>query len=198
MKKLIATVWLIFLTAIISSIFWYNQFIYALPTPVPATYKAVPTGKKIHLSAALTFKNNRPLFLHFFNPECPCSRFNIDHFKLLVKQYHEQLNFAIVLVASRPYTEKEIQKRFNIDVAVVSDHTLAIASGVYSTPQAVILNTDQTLYYRGNYNKTRYCTDQKTSYAQLAIESLMHKTSPVKFDRYALTAYGCTLPNCEK
>jgi len=198
MKKLIATVWLIFLTIIVSGLFWYNQFVYALPTPIPASYKTVPNGKIIPLNRALSFKNDRPVFLHFFNPECPCSRFNINHFKSLVKAYHNQVNFAIVLIASKPYSEKEIQQRFDIDVPVVADSTMAAAAGVYSTPQAVILKNSHRLFYRGNYNKSRYCTDQKTSYAKLALESLFQKNSLIQFDRYALTAYGCTLPNCTK
>jgi hypothetical protein len=198
MKKYIAVIWLVFLTAIISTIFWYSQLVYALPTPVPTAYKTVPNGKIIPINNLLPFNNGRPVFLHFFNPDCPCSRFNIDHFKSLVKSYHNEVNFAIVLLASRPYTEKEIQNRFKVSVPVVSDSTIAAATGVYSTPQAVILKTDHRLFYRGHYNKTRYCTDEKTSYAKLAIESLLKKTSLVQFDRSALTAYGCTLPNCKK
>jgi hypothetical protein len=198
MKKWVAAVWLLFLLTIIFSLFWYNQLVYSLPTAVPKNYKTVHNGKIIPLNGSLDFKNDLPVFLHFFNPDCPCSRFNIDHFKSLVKTYHNQVNFAIVLMASKRFTEKEIQQRFNINVPVVADSALAAATGVYSTPQAVILRKDKSLFYRGNYNKTRYCTDEKTSYAKLAIESLIKRTSLVQFDRSALTAYGCTLPNCNK
>ena len=197
-KYYIASAWLVLLSAVVFALFWYNELVYTLPTPVPATYKTVPNGKIIPVNNALHFTNEKPVFLHFFNPDCPCSRFNIDHFKSLVKAYHNDVDFAIVLMASKPYTEKEIQDRFKVSVPVIADSTLAAATGVYSTPQAVILKTDHRLFYRGNYNKTRYCTDQKTSYAKLAIESLIKKTSLMQFDRAALTAYGCTLPNCKK
>jgi hypothetical protein len=197
-KKWIAALWLVLLLTAVFTIFWYSELVYALPTAVPANYKVGQAGKFIPLNGKLDFKNDRPVFLHFFNPECPCSRFNIDHFKTLVKTYHNQVNFAIVLLASRPYTEKEIQQRFGIDVPVVADTTLAASTGVYSTPQAVILSKNNSLYYRGNYNKTRYCTDKKTSYASIAIEKLLHKNSLLTFDRSAFTAYGCTLPSCNK
>lgn len=197
MKKWIAAIWLLFLMAIIFGFFWYNQLVYILPTPIPQGYTTVKNGKYIPLKNELNFRNRKPVFLHFFNPDCPCSRFNINHFKSLVKAYHSQVNFAIVLMTDKPYTAAEIQKRFNVNIPVISDSTLAIQSGVYSTPQAVILNADRKLYYRGNYNKTRYCTDEKSSYAKLALNGLLNHTSLIQFDQSALTAYGCTLPNCK-
>jgi hypothetical protein len=196
MKKWIATVWLTVLMAIIFSFFWYNQLVYSLPTPVPANYKAVRIGQKIRLNGKLAFSNHKPVFLHFFNPDCPCSRFNMEQFKSLVKTYQQQVNFALVLMSAKPYTEEEIQNKFGLSIPVLADSTLAAACGVYSTPQAVVLNPEQELYYRGNYNKSRYCTDARTSYANIALMGILHKKTALHLDLYALKAYGCTLPNC--
>jgi len=196
MKKWIATVWLTLLMAIIFTFFWYNQLVYSLPTPVPSSYKTVHTGSKIHLTNTLDFKNNKPVFLHFFNADCPCSRFNIDHFKSLVKTYHNQVNFAVVLLTDKPNSVEEVKKRFGLTVPVVADSSVAAICGVYSTPQAVVLNADRELYYRGNYNKSRYCTDTKTSYALIALNGVLHQQNSLHFDQLALKAYGCKLPNC--
>lgn len=197
MKKWIAAVWLLFLLAVISGFFWYNQLVYLLPTPVPSDYKAVKNGKVISLPGELDFKNGKPVFLHFFNPDCPCSRFNINHFKSLVKTYQGKVNFAVVLMTAKPYTAAEIRKRFELSLPIiVSDTSLAAATGVYSTPQAVIIGSDSELYFRGNYNKTRYCTDEKSSYAKIALDGLLNHRSLIQFDQLALKAYGCTLPNC--
>jgi len=182
---------------IIFSFFWYNQLVYSLPTPIPAQYKAVQNGSKIRLGNDLRFNNGKPVFLHFFNPDCPCSRFNIDQFKSLVKTYHKQVNFAVVLMTAKSYTAGEIKERFGITVPVVSDSTVAASCGVYSTPQAVVLNARSELYYRGNYNKSRYCTDKKTSYANIALMGILHQKTTLRLDQYALKAYGCTLPNCQ-
>jgi hypothetical protein len=197
MKKWIAALWLLFLATIVSGFFWYNQLIYILPTPVPEGYHGVKNGHVITIGKELKFNNNKPVFLHFFNPDCPCSRFNISHFKSLVKTYGANVNFAIVLMTDKPYTASEMRKRFNIDVPVIRDSSLALATGVYSTPQAVILQGNRKLYYRGNYNKTRYCTDEKTSYAKIALDNLLADHKSFQFDRLALQAYGCTLPNCK-
>jgi hypothetical protein len=196
MKKWIAAAWLTLLMAMIFSFFWYNQLRYSLPTPIPAGYKSVRKGEKIMLGTDLQFNNDKPVFLHFFNPDCPCSRFNIDQFKSLVKSYQSQVNFAVVLMTAKPYTAAQVQNRFGITVPIVIDSTIAASCGVYSTPQAVVLNTEKKLYYRGNYNKSRYCTDKKTSYANIALMNILHKKTTLRLDQYALKAYGCTLPNC--
>jgi hypothetical protein len=150
----------------------------------------------VDLAGKLPVADNKPVFLHFFNPDCPCSRFNIPFFKALVRKYNGRITFAIVVLNNQSYSAKEIQNKFDIDIPVSFDSTLAAACGVYSTPQAVLLDADRHLYYRGNYNKSRYCTDSRSNYAQMAIDSLFgHVPDPV-FSGYALKSYGCQLPVC--
>src|ERR1700742_2123699 len=105
MKKGAVIAWLLFLSAGIALLFWRSEWIYSLPTPIPANYKNVEPGALISLTAAQSrvlsapAATKKPLFLHFFNPDCPCSRFNMPHFKSLVKLYGQQVNFAIVLMS---------------------------------------------------------------------------------------------------
>jgi thioredoxin-related protein len=196
MKRVILFCWLAVLFAGIIALFWYNEWQYSLPTPVPEHYNAVFIGKKIEPDEKLVFKNNKPLFLHFFNPDCPCSRFNITHFKSLVKQYGSKVNFAVVLLSDKYYNAKAVQKKFDLNVPVVIDPDIALKCGVYSTPQAAIINTNQKLYYRGNYNQSRYCVNEKTEYAKIALDGLLQHNQHLVFNQVALRAYGCTLPNC--
>lgn len=197
MKKWIAGVWLLVLMTIIASFFWFNQLVYSLPTPIPDKYVAVEVGRKVNIKPKLTFPNDKPVFLHFFNPDCPCSRFNIPQFEKLIKNYSGKVNFAVVLMSDKPFTEKDIQERFGLKIPVIKDDSLAISCGVYSTPQAVILLKSNTLYYRGNYNKSRYCTDEKTSYAKQALDEALMGSKTIHVDPLALIAYGCKLPDCK-
>jgi len=198
MRKWLITGWLILLCGSLAALFWRTEWVYNLPTPVPAHYQPIHTGAPIAVGVQFKAAADKPLFLHFFNPDCPCSRFNIKHFKALVKQYGHEASFAIVPVTKKNYTAKDIQSRFGIDIPVVFDTAIATACGVYSTPQAVILDRHRRLYYRGNYNRSRYCTDKNTNYAQLALDSLLgNKLYPV-FDQLALKAYGCQLPTYTK
>src|ERR1700761_7984214 len=147
----ITFVWLAVIAAAICFLFWHNELKYSLPTPIPKNYHAVKPGETININYPLGQKSNAPLFLHFFNPSCPCSRFNIPHFNSLVKKYGSKVSFVIVVQSNdTTYTAKDIQDKFGITVPVLFDKTLASQCGVYSTPQAVLINTDHTLYYRGN------------------------------------------------
>lgn len=209
MRKPIVIVCLSLLFGGIITLFWHNEWVYSLPTPVPEHYRPVDTGSVIDLTGKFQLGNgfqsgngfrsgNRPLFLHFFNPDCPCSRFNITHFKTLVKQYGKDVDFGIVVLTAKEYTASQIQDKFGTRIRVSFDSSIAAACGVYSTPQAVIITADHKLFYRGNYNKSRYCTDKNSNYAQIALDGLLHGSSSTVFDRFALTAYGCSLPGCKK
>lgn len=196
MKKGIVIVWLAALFVAIGFVFWYNEWQYKLPTPVPDNYVAVSKGEKMALPPGIASKNNKPLFLHFFNPDCPCSRFNFRHFRSLVKNYGDKTDFAIVVMSSSSFKPEEIQQKYDIDIPVYFDSTIAAACGVYSTPQAVIIENNSELFYRGNYNTSRYCADKKTEFARIALDALLENKRNITFDQLALTAYGCKLPKC--
>jgi thioredoxin-related protein len=199
MKKLIVIICLLLLGTGIITIFWQQEIVYALPTPVPAGYNPLKTGQKLHLAQMMT-KQNKPVFMHFFNPACPCSRFNMKHFKSLVREYGTQVEFRMVVQThNTALTAEAVKEKYDLDIACVidKDERIADACGVYSTPQAVILDKEGKLYYRGNYNRARYCTDSKSDFAKMAIDSLLkHNSSPV-FGLLASRPYGCSLPTCQ-
>jgi hypothetical protein len=197
MKKVLVITWLIILLFAVVTIFWYNDFVYHLPTPIPSNYKPAGRGQIIKLTGALQTVNSKPLFLHFFNPACPCSRFNLATFKSLVNEYRQQVDFAVIVMSSKRYTAKEIQDKFDISAPIFFDVSIADSCGVYSTPQVVLLDQQHKLYYRGNYNTSRYCLDERSNYAKMAINGLL-KRANISFSKLALTPYGCQLPNCTK
>jgi thiol-disulfide isomerase/thioredoxin len=195
-QKAITIAWLLVIFTSMAYIFWFTDWKYSLPTPVPKQYHPIGIGTYVDLSGKLSVLRDKPVLLHFFNPDCPCSRFNIPYFKSLVRKYGNEISFGIVVMNNSGYTEKEIQNKFDVGIPVSFDSTIAAACGVYSTPQAVLLDSTHRLYFRGNYNKSRYCTDTRSNYAQMAIDSLFgHLHRPV-FAGYALKAYGCQLPVC--
>jgi len=196
MKKILVIGWLIMLSFGVIALFWYNEYQYSLPTPVPQNYKPIHMGASVKLDSQFNFNNDKPVFIHFFNPDCPCSKFNIKHFKSLVNQYGSKVNFVMVLMTDKGYTAKDIQQRFGISVPVYQRENIAKACGVYSTPQAVIINAKHQLFYRGNYNRSRYCDDHKSEYARIALQNMLSKQALKGLDAFAWTAYGCQLPSC--
>jgi len=199
LRKTIITCWLIVLGGGIAAVFWYNEWKYQLPTPIPDSYTQVAAGTVIDDGILAGLDRDKPVFFHFSNPACPCSRFNIQHFRSLVKKYGDKIQFALVLVNNNlPSTTNEIQEKYDLHIRVLEDNGIAKACGVYSTPQAVILNTGGRLYFRGNYNKSRYCSDKKTNYAQKAIDSLLEHSPAPRLSPLAYRSYGCSLPQCKK
>jgi peroxiredoxin len=195
MRKIITAITLLSAALFICTLFWYSEWRYSLPTPVPAQYHDVNTGEHIDISAKLNTGKNKPVFLHFFNPNCPCSRFNMPHFKELADRYADKIDFAvIVMTADKDYSETTVREKYGLTIPVLFDTSIATTCGVYSTPQAVLIDADKTLYYRGNYNTSRYCSDKKTEYARIAIDSLLARKHEPLFSKYASTAYGCSLP----
>jgi hypothetical protein len=194
-RKLLASVFLCLVFFSIGFLFWKMELQYTLPTAKPSDYKEVYIDEKVYIDTNTEESLDKPVFYHFFTTNCACSRFNLTHFNFLKKNYASILDFVVVIPEeddiskARPYFEgetkiiKDVNKEF------------AIASGVYSTPQAVIINTDHKLYYRGNYNRARYCTDPFSNYAQMAIDSLLAHNQPPKFGPTSYIAYGCGLEN---
>jgi peroxiredoxin len=198
MRKGAIIMWLLACFVGMIALFWHYEWVYALPTPIPKNYRLVKQGELIDLDNKIKF-SSKPVFLHFFNPDCPCSRFNMTHFRSLVREYGNEVEFKmIVMTGATEKTAKSIQEKYGLDIPVLYDSAIAAACGVYSTPQAVIIEPGGRLYYRGNYNKSRYCTEKKSNYAQIALAAMIQERSKPVFGRDALTAYGCQLPECSK
>ena len=182
----------------ISYIFWQEELRYSLPTPIPEDYKEVAIGSCIELPLPKEDWNPRKAqFLHFFNPDCPCSRFNATHFKYLLRSFGEELDFRIIIPegASEERTRKLLSK--NIPVHQDTEGKWSLLTGVYASPQAVIIDSNQALYYRGNYNKARFCTFPGSNYAEISINLLLRGNEAPVWDFYASRAYGCQLPEVE-
>lgn len=182
----------------IAFIFWREEIRYALPTPVPENYKVIDINSSIALDKFVKADYQKPILLHFFNPDCPCSRFNITHFEDLLEEYEGKLNFyAVLQTENKENAIRSFEQKYKLNIPVILDkqELLAKYCGVYATPQAVLLDKTSKLYYRGNYNRSRYCTDPNSNYAQMAIDSILsHKPAP-NFGRLATKSYGCELPS---
>lgn len=196
MKKLRALLaGCIFLTCMLvtSWLFWHQEVQYVLPTPAPEGYQIVLVDTRISIGDTLSEQLEKPVFYHFFHTDCPCSRFNLDHFNDLKNKYSKYLNFHVVVEEGSDLSEAS--KFFRGKVNLIEDRNKAYANkcGVYSTPQAVIIDKNRKLYFRGNYNKARYCVDPASNFAQMAIDSLLFGRPAPVFGPLATVAYGCSI-----
>jgi hypothetical protein len=180
--------------------FWQQDLRYARPTPVPAGWRRPAVGTPVALPAALerlrAERPGRPILLHFVNPTCPCSRFNVDHVRALVSRFRDDVTIVAVLAEGDAAAMPVAYRTLALDVPhyVDADRRLAEAVGVYATPQAAILDGAARVYFVGNYNKTRYCRDRETEFARMALEAVVAGVRPPAVGPAATIAYGCPLP----
>lgn len=194
-RKWLAIVVLCLACVAIASIFWRQELKYLTPTPIPSAYVAVSVGEDVALPPPLNLGHS--YFLHFYNPDCPCSRFNAKHIQSLIRNYHDSIRFVIVV--PQHASVAEAKSKFGDDMNYISDTEgrIARSCGVYSTPQAAIITASGKLYYRGNYNRSRYCTARATNFAELSLVALLNKQPSPVFNVLATQSYGCELPENE-
>lgn len=178
----------------IAAIFWYQEIQYLLPTPVPKDYRVVLPQQVIQFDSALIAqKNGKPKLLHFFSPDCPCSRFNLKHFLTLNRKYNKTIDFYVVIADKKKVTSAQYMIGHAVPVIIDSNEQLAKACGVYSTPQAALIQHNNQLYFRGNYNRSRFCTNKNSNFVQMAMDSLLAGREPPHFIELATQSYGCNI-----
>lgn len=194
------------LLGVAATVFWYEDARYSLPTPEPAGLAQPHKGDRVDVKASLEragLSQTGPTLLHFFNPDCPCSRFNLQHVRELRSRFGSRVTFIGVIEAriddegDRADAMKSVEGLgFDLPYVLDGDGSIAKAAGVYSTPQGVLLDAESTLVFRGNYNVSRFCTDPRTEFVKLAVESFLASEKDGVMPPEA-RAYGCELPSAE-
>jgi hypothetical protein len=185
-------------SSVIVAVFWVQDLRYSLPTPRPSGLREPDPRVRVALPAALSSlaQAGNPFFLHFYRPGCPCSRFNLEHVRSLERQHGTDAQFVLVLEGQDPGALDRAFARMDWPVAHIDDvdGEIAAALGVYSTPQAAIIDCAGCLAFRGNYNSARYCSDRRTEFARLALEDVLGGRRVRALPPEATIAYGCSLP----
>lgn len=193
-RMILVIIFLAICLLVVGTLFWKNELRYARPTPIPKGYQPVALNETVTLPARLKLPDSTAFYFHFFNPDCPCSRFNASHIRNLIQRYGRQINAYIIVFDKRQVAQAEQEFGRSLPILVDNQEELAKACGVYATPQAAIVDEHGRLYYRGNYNRARFCTAMATNFAELALVSLInHQPSP-QFSILATQARGCELP----
>ena len=187
------------LLAVVGYAFWNVDWRYSLPTPRPDGLIQPALGSRLAppASIAAVKRVGRPLLMHFANPECPCTQFNLDHVRRLEQIFGNQVDFVTVLQTGSELGEARSEfQAMHLRMPVVYDRGAQIGEwvGVYATPQAAILSADGALYFRGNYNRSRYCSDESSEFVRLALEALVANRPLPQLPAEATITYGCPLP----
>ena len=180
------------IAGLISYAFYKNEVQYWIPTPIPVDYVEISMGSTVE---SQLYEKGEKKFIHFFNPLCPCSKFNLTTYKQLIKKYGSEFQcYAVVQETTEGVKKADVSYLEELDVTIAADRNQKLAKklGVYATPQIVLLDEENRLYYRGNYNIARYCTNPNSDYSSIAIKTFLSDL-PLDLPPTAFTAYGCSL-----
>lgn len=193
MGTLTAASWVVVCLASIGLVFWTEDWRYSLPTERPSNLASVAVGVAVDLPLILAVHapHGRPALLHFYNPDCPCSRFNLEHVRKLERQFEGALSIVLVVESTDHLTESP--PGCDAPIVLDVDGSLADSFGVYATPMAVVLDAQRRLAYVGNYSSGRFCVDPAREYVRLAVETL-ERGELVTF-QLARPVFGCPLPS---
>jgi len=180
---------------------WRADWRYSLPTPRPPGLvqpdRVEPELLARLRAAAGASAPSLPLLVHIGSPDCPCTRFNREH----VLELAEPCRGSIAQLALIELSEGEqagpvaFDEDLRLPALAESEGAIARALGVYSTPQAVLIDAAGRVFYRGNYNQSRFCTRAESAYVALAVAALRAGRPAPAFPPAALRSYGCELPN---
>ncbi|MFQ3575410.1 MAG: redoxin domain-containing protein [Cytophagales bacterium] len=167
----------------IFSIFYFEDLRIKTPTPKPAFIKRKVLGDTVKFDL-----NGQLTLVHFFNPNCPCSKFNSKHVEEIMRDFKDNLRIIA-------YTTQKTDKQYPFPVFDDSKGEVAKKFGVYSTPQAVLLDANGKVLYSGNYNSNRYCSDENSAFVKQAIiSSLQNDFTIIKqINNKSGLPYGCSI-----
>jgi hypothetical protein len=199
-KLILFTMLMTSTVALMGWIFWEQELQYSLPTPVPANFVDVKAGDTVDLKNDLAMRENKPALLHFFNFDCPCSRFNMKDFERMAHKYKGEADFFVVIQSEEADAIEQFNNKYELDIPAVLDKDGVISKkcGIYATPQAVLLDKNAAIYFKGNYNKARFCSKKETRFAEIAMDYLLKNEPLPLYMQYAVSEpYGCSLPSDE-
>ncbi len=173
---------------------WFQESAYRQPTPIPVGFRQPELGTDLsQLTSRIGIAQGRPVLLHFMSTSCSCSKFQFDHLLWLQSRFASNVDVIVMLEGG---TKPDEIRRLGFPGRIFADEDARIATeaGVYATPQAVLLDEHSRIYFRGNYNSSRFCADPETEFVRIAIQALLAGTSVPQFPPSATKAFGCTVP----
>ncbi len=172
--------------------FWWFQF-----KDLRAFGNKDPTGSFDSESLLQTAKRllpedePRPVVLHFWDPDCACSRFNNRHVRELIATY-EPKGFRFMIVPRTNSAEQEqalrekAKREFGaVEVVFIQDAQLDIPS----SPAVLVLNRGLNLTYFGPYSNSAICSARTGRLVEAILDDIVQGREPAP--KVSTLAHGC-------
>lgn len=174
--------------------FWYYQFSNLRPFNADAPQgEAFFDGKTLSgRLGALDFSTaETATLIHFWNPACPCTRFNDAHVRSLVEQYG--FRGVQVLVVPAPGTPapppQALQARYGRPVQLASPELRALRPP--SSPAVAVVDRRRELAYFGPYSLDSACSPAGGGFVEATLDNLLAGRRSRQINTLA---FGCYCP----
>lgn len=96
---------------------------------------------------------DRPVYFHFYDPDCRYSNINISHLESVFDQYFGIADVYIVIRGELDTTEFREKHQLSKEINFLIDQqgSLTEQMGVSSIPRALLFDQQHHLYFEGNY-----------------------------------------------
>ena len=139
-----------------------------------------------------SMQSDETMVLHFWDPDCPCSRFNQVHVRELVKQYAAQgIRFMVVAHSSSQHSRTQLEHQARAvfgDVSLILDSELTLGDAVPSTPAAMVVDANRQLAYFGPYSNGAVCLSGNGKFVENILDDLLVGKNSQQINTLA---YGC-------
>jgi len=131
--------------------------------------------------------------VHFWDPACPCSRFNEAHVRDLIAAYrHKGIGFVVVAHAAADVAAHAVIRRaaaaFGDQVPLVIQRASTAMVLPPSSPATAIFAADGELAYFGPYSVGAVCTTGSGAFVETVLNRLLRGDNPRQVNTLA---FGC-------
>lgn len=136
--------------------------------------------------------------VHFWNPECPCNRFNEVHVKKIISEYADKnVQFTIMVSGNsaekRKLQEDRARKIFTHQAVINIRSDWPMEKGPPSSPAVGVINNHGELVYFGPYSLGANCSPDKGKFVENILDHLNDEKKIQKKQLNTL-AVGCFCP----
>lgn len=137
--------------------------------------------------------------IHFWDPGCPCSRFNEVHVKNIISTYAaKNVQFTIVVKGSTAEVRNErmrlAQQVFQGFAVKEIRDDWPLQNGPPSSPAVAVINRQGQLVYFGPYSLGARCAPDKGQFVETVLDTLDSKNNSASKKQLNTLAVGCFCP----
>lgn len=122
--------------------------------------------------------------IHFWNPNCRCSRFSQEHVEEVMSTYVKQGIEFIVAVPAQRLVERALETFPEASNAIVVNQTAGLSS-----PSAIVFDAQNTLVYFGPYSDGAFCASGDSAPVELMLDDVVSQDAVTPW--LNLSTFGC-------